>query len=205
MKFTDANIGAPGRCNDASVFGRSMLADVVQHPIYARHRIIINNTTIQAHLIADSAFPLPATMMKPYPERIPMLPNQSSFNFRLSHCRCTVERAFGVLKNRFRCLFKNMEYNVDNAKMIVKATCILHNICVTAQDTVEIEWNTPEALYRKPSCNIQAGGSNGVREALIFFFLNNPLWLSMYTNVLWCSIYFNKWFRLLMNNLSIIW
>ena len=174
MKFTYANIGAPGRYNDASVLGRSMLADVVQHPIYAQHRIIMNKTTIQVHLIAGSAFPLSATMMKPYPERIPMLPNQSSFNFRLSHCRSTVERAFSALKNRFRCLFTNLEYDIDHAKIIVKATCILHNMCVTAQDSVEIEWNTPEALHRKPAYNLQVGGSNGIRKALTFFLLNNP-------------------------------
>ena len=34
LKFTYANIGAPGRCNDSSVFTRSNLAEVTENPIY---------------------------------------------------------------------------------------------------------------------------------------------------------------------------
>ncbi|CAL1548887.1 unnamed protein product, partial [Lymnaea stagnalis] len=67
--------------------------------------------------------------MKPFPERLPMPQNQSIFNYRLSYCRCTVERAFGHLKNRFRLLHKKLEFDLDHIKLIIKAAFILHNIC----------------------------------------------------------------------------
>ena len=175
LKFTYVNVGAPGRCNDASVYSRSTLMEILQLPIYAQHNLNINNTIIQPHLIGDSAFPLSKTLMKPYPERTRPPPDQSLFNYRLSHCRCTVEQSFGSLKNRFRCLYKKLEYDIDNSKTIIKALCILHNICVDARDSIEIEWDTIEPVHKKPLCNIQMGGAAGVREALSVFFSQNPL------------------------------
>ena len=93
-----------GRFNDASVYNRSTLAEIIRDPIYSRYQLRIGRTNVYPHLIGDSAFPLPQHLMKPYPEREFMPQNQSLFNYRLSHCRCTVERAFGHIKNRFHLL-----------------------------------------------------------------------------------------------------
>ncbi|CAF3068258.1 unnamed protein product [Rotaria sp. Silwood2] len=175
LKFTYVNVGAPGRCNDAFVYGRSTLYEILQGLDYAQYHLTINNTRIQPHIIADSAFPLSRNLMKPFIERIGMPPNQSLFNFRLSHCRSTVERAFGHLKNRFRSIHKKMEYNIEHIKIIIKATCVLHNICIKSQDTIEIDWNIQESIYKKPACGIQTTGAATVREALTQYLIQNPI------------------------------
>ncbi|CAF4211088.1 unnamed protein product, partial [Rotaria sordida] len=108
LKFIYVNIGAPDRCNDANVYTRSSLYELLQGNIYAENYITINNTHIQSHVIADSAFPLSKNLMKPYTERFDMLNDQSVFNYRLSRCRSSIERAFGHLKNRFRSIHKKM-------------------------------------------------------------------------------------------------
>ena len=154
---------------------RSNLAEVIQNPIYAAHFITVNNSPIQSHLIADSAFPLARTLLKPYAERPNMPRRNTLFNYRLSRCRSSVERAFGSLKNRFRCLHKKIEYSLDNTKLLIKAAIILHNICIMENDGVDVDWEMPVSVYKKPSCNAQSSDGSDVRDALTVFFLNNPL------------------------------
>lgn len=175
LKFTYLNVGAPGRCNDASVYNRCTLGELVRDPIYARNYLTVNNINIQAHLIGDSAFPLSQRLMKPFPERVNMPQAQRYFNYRLSHCRSTIERAFGHVKNRFRSLHKKLEYDLDHTKSIIKAAFILHNICVDAQDSVEIEWNQVRVVYKKTGCAVQSTAAVNIRNALCVFFLQNPL------------------------------
>jgi len=113
--------------------------------------------------------------MKPYTENGKLTPDQTRFNYRLSRCRNTVERAFGHLKLRFRSIHKKMEYSIENVKTIVKAACILHKICIDAQDSVEIDWNSTEPLYTKPVCSTSTARAITVREALTYYFSQNPI------------------------------
>ena len=175
LEFTYVNVGAPGRCNDASVFSRSNLADVIQLPIYQNHFITVNQVKVQCHLIADSAFALDRTLMKPFPIRPDMPKENATFNYRLSKCRCSVERAFGLLKNRFRLLHKKLEFDLDNTKVIIKAAAVLHNICIANGDSFENDWDVPEKLYKKPACSATTFDGVDVRHAITQYFLLNPL------------------------------
>ncbi|CAF1275018.1 unnamed protein product [Adineta steineri] len=78
---------APGRCNDSSAFTCSKLYGVMQNQMYANQYIMINNVKLHANLIADSAFPLSTTLLKPYSDRSQMPKKYSLFNYRLSRCR----------------------------------------------------------------------------------------------------------------------
>ncbi|CAF1470821.1 unnamed protein product [Rotaria magnacalcarata] len=175
LKFTYINIGAPGRCNDSYVYSQSRVLDVMKNPIYAQNYLTIQNTNIQAHLIGDSAFPLSKNLMKPYTQRPNMPQDQTLFNYRLSRCRSAIERSFGHLKSRFRCLHKKLEYDVENAKILIKAVCILHNICIDAQDDVDTDWNITVPPYNKPNCNLRTLGGPDMRDALAYYFVQYPL------------------------------
>ncbi len=175
LLFTYTNIGAPGRSNDSSIYNRSSLAQIIEAPIYDNHFMMINNIKIRCHLIADSAFSLNKTLIKPFPERPNMPKEYSNFNYRLSRARCSVERAFGALKNRFRLLHKKIEFDIKNITNLVKAAVILHNICILSGDKDEIEWQTPTNLHKKPSCNIHTNDGTDVRLSLVNFFSINPL------------------------------
>ncbi|CAF4749204.1 unnamed protein product [Rotaria socialis] len=175
LGFTYINVGAPGRCNDASVYSRSNLSDVIKNSIYEDHYMTVNNTKIQSHLIADSAFALDQTLLEPFPDRIDMPRQHRMFNYRLSRCRSTVERAFGMMKNRFRILHKKMEFNLDNTINIIKTAVIMHNICILHGDVEDILWHQPYPVHKKPSCPITTTNGIGVREAMIQYFEQNPL------------------------------
>jgi hypothetical protein len=86
-----------------------------------------------------------------------------------------VERAFGALKNRFRCLRKRLEFGMANINMLIKATTILHNLCILSGDNVDIDWNIPETIYKKQACNTVTSGGVDTREAMTLFFEQNPL------------------------------
>lgn len=157
----------------ASIFNQCILSDVMKDPIYANHFMMINNIKIQSHLIADSAFGLNATVMKPVSERSNMPKQYSIFNYRLSRTRCSVERAFVSLKCLFRLLHMKLGFKLKNITSMIKAAVILHNLSITNNDKNEIDWDTPTVTYKKPSCNVHTNGGSDVREALVNYFIQN--------------------------------
>ncbi|KAK7896820.1 hypothetical protein WMY93_022145 [Mugilogobius chulae] len=78
-------------------------------------------------LLGDSAYPLLPWLMKPYPEGAAVTADQINFNFKLSQARMAVERAFGRLKGRWRCLLKECDAHITFVSRIVSACCVLHN------------------------------------------------------------------------------
>ena len=44
---------------------------------------------------------------------------QKKFNKTLSSARVTIERAFGLLKGRWRCLLKRLDHEIENIAEIV--------------------------------------------------------------------------------------
>ena len=78
-------------------------------------------------MIGDDALPLREWMMKPF-SLCNMTDKERIFNYHLSRARYVVENAFGILANRFRCLLMTMYWTPENAKHLVMATVVLHNI-----------------------------------------------------------------------------
>ena len=69
-------------------------------------------------------------MMTPY--RNPTTPAEKKYNEKHCKVRNVVERCFGVLKNRFRCIIgsRGLHYTPMKATQIINACCALHNIWV---------------------------------------------------------------------------
>ncbi|KAH6923842.1 hypothetical protein HPB50_007788 [Hyalomma asiaticum] len=65
---------------------------------------------------------------------------RQAFNYHLSSARRVVENAFGRLKARFRILHKGLEADIDNVNRIIRACCILHNICEELSDHCDVTW-----------------------------------------------------------------
>lgn len=51
-----------------------------------------------------------------------------------------VERAFGMLKCRFRVLLKRCDQLLENMPSIVAACLTLHNICIVHKDALDVTW-----------------------------------------------------------------
>lgn len=94
-------------------------------------------------ILGDAAYPLLPWLMKPFRETR-ATQEQINFNYRLSQARMTVERAFGRLKGRWRCLLKQNETHITLVSQVISACCVLHNFCEAHNEEYNEEGNIVE-------------------------------------------------------------
>ena len=135
LKFIHATVGYPGSIHDARVLRLSGLYDFAENEqILSGPMRNINGTEIGPLLAGDSAYPLTNWLMKPFPDRGRLTAEQRKFNLKFSALRCVVERAFGMLKSRWRIILKKIEQKTTTLKRTVIVACVLHNICIERGD-----------------------------------------------------------------------
>jgi len=69
--------------------------------------------------------------MTPVPNAVPGTP-EFRYNTKQMKTRSLIERCNGLLKMRFRCLFKHrvLHYSPEVCSKIINACTVLHNMCV---------------------------------------------------------------------------
>ncbi|KAK3910190.1 Protein ANTAGONIST OF LIKE HETEROCHROMATIN PROTEIN 1 [Frankliniella fusca] len=127
-RFIDVCIGFPGSCHDMRVLRHSGLFRAGVYP--PRGYFIIGDGGYQC-------LRKPITLITPY-RNVNLTPDQLSFNFHLSKARSVVERTFGLLQARFRVMYhRALEVKFPKAVKVITAACVLHNICIDAEDFVD--------------------------------------------------------------------
>jgi len=91
------------------------------------------------HILGDAAYKLHENLIVPYRDNGHLTPRQKNFNFCHSSARVAIERAFGLLKTRFRSLRTVLAMDrVDLIPMFIIACCVMHNICLLRGDEIEL-------------------------------------------------------------------
>lgn len=134
LSFTDVTCSYPGSVHDARVFSNSEI-----HEMCGNVSFFPDHT----HLVGDSAYPLLVNVMVPYKNNGHLGRRQVNFNKRLSQTRVCIERAFGLLKGRFRRL-KFFDANVIKIPLYVLAACVLHNICIKEGDIFDFNLDSTD-------------------------------------------------------------
>jgi hypothetical protein len=63
---------------------------------------------------------------------------QQRFNYRQSKARSVIERAFGMMKTRWRStLFRALEVKPTFAPQVIASCAFLHNVCLNNGDTLD--------------------------------------------------------------------
>lgn len=179
-RFLDFDVGWPGKCHDSFVFESSYLYTKLENgTFFPNVKRMINGVEIPVLIVADSAYSLSETIMKPYPEGTATA-SQRCFNECLSRARIHVEHAFGRLKGRWRTLMKRNDSKTSNLKYIVIACIVLHNFC----ESLNLQCNTPprtETLEQPQeevnnAIQMEVGQNNGehIRMALERFINQLP-------------------------------
>ncbi|KAL6420744.1 hypothetical protein ACFW04_013865 [Cataglyphis niger] len=91
--FIHCFVGHPGSVHDKRVFRFSELQDWLGNP---------EKFPDDCHILGDAAYKLHQNVIVPYRDNGHLTPRQINFNFCHSSARIVIERAFGLLKTRFR-------------------------------------------------------------------------------------------------------
>ncbi|KAJ4927645.1 hypothetical protein JOQ06_015452 [Pogonophryne albipinna] len=153
-RFIDIFVGYPGSVDDAGILKNS--------PIYTRGTYPPPGYFI----LADGGSPClqePLALITPYKRPVRGMAEQR-FNYHHSRGRSIIERAFGVLKTRFRSIFlEALEVHPKFVPKVVTACVILHNICVGVGDDLPPEDAALEEVNQPPAAH--EGGGESERGA----------------------------------------
>ena len=135
-KFLYFEVGAPGRVGDSTIWNASKLKRALESGYLQTPPPMTTYNSpvpIPSLIVADSAFALSPTLMKPYSER-GIDQEKRIFNYRLSRARRIVENAFGILACRFGIYQSAIKVAPERGKQFVLATIALHNFLRIAKD-----------------------------------------------------------------------
>ena len=117
---------------------------------------VIDGYKIRPLLIRDRAYPANTWLVKPLSNNLSLSQEQKKFNRFLSSARVVVERAFGILKARWRYLLNCIDHNIENLSDVIKSCCVLHNICQMIGDSYIDNYDVLEhTLQRERERRIQ--------------------------------------------------
>ncbi|XP_067208240.1 putative nuclease HARBI1 isoform X2 [Linepithema humile] len=151
-RFTHCTTGHVGSVHDQRVFRLSEVNDYLQDPV---------KFPDDSHLLGDAAYNIHEHLMVPFRDNGHLTNRQKNYNFCHSSARMAIERAFGMLKGRFRNLLTVLDMErVDLIPDFIMACCVLHNICslknddfqITEQNVFEIVSESNEQLTNE-TCN----------------------------------------------------
>lgn len=124
--FTYCHAGDVGSVHDSRVLKNCSLG---------RHIVDNEYFPNNSHIIADAAYTIHPHIMVPFRDNGHLTARQQNFNFCLSSTRMAIERAFGLLKVRFRILLDCLPLtDMKKIPQVIIACCVLHNICMLQND-----------------------------------------------------------------------
>jgi len=103
------------------------------------------------HLLGDAGYKIFRHLLTPFDEdEAYQDPKKRRYNYKLSQTRITVERAFGILKNRYRIRLGKVQQKTPTSVTNVIVSCMaLHNLMVDLKDTYPVGGVDPDPL---PPC-----------------------------------------------------
>eukprot|EP00983_Pelagomonas_calceolata_P056435 1144585-Pelagomonas_calceolata.AAC.1 len=122
MRFMDVHVGRTGRSHDYSVLESTPLWEKLSDPsdsltqLFENASVEIDGVDVPLQLLGDSAYPSKQYLLPAFRDSQAARSSlRKRFNDKHTTTRNVVERAFGVLKKRWRCLLTRMSLSIHNA------------------------------------------------------------------------------------------
>ncbi|KAK3911581.1 Putative nuclease [Frankliniella fusca] len=130
LQFRDIHVGEPGSLHDSRIFRRSPVS----------RKLLEDETLVDQdeHILGDSAYILTNKVLTPFRNNGDLTPLQTNYNRRLSSSRSMVERAFGLLKMKWRRLFFLLARNPEIVVRTIAAFVMLHNFILMRGEPPEV-------------------------------------------------------------------
>ena len=141
-RFLNLAVGAPGSTHDARLLRHTNVYKEIMDGKVLPNKVINlgdNYGEIPLVTIGDSAFPRFPWLLKAYRENTPD-EKERYYNTKLHSARVVTENAYGMLKGRWRILYKKTEMKLYNLKYVVMACVMLHNLCIATNDPCNPRW-----------------------------------------------------------------
>ncbi|XP_061642452.1 biogenesis of lysosome-related organelles complex 1 subunit 1 isoform X2 [Phyllopteryx taeniolatus] len=110
----------PGSAHDSFILDNSVIPSVFE-----------GDAPMDGWLLGDNGYQLKPWLMTPYITATTK--RQRAFNHIFGRARSVIERTFGLLKMRFRCLDRSggtLQYSPKSVSAFFVACCVLHNIAI---------------------------------------------------------------------------
>ncbi|XP_066585450.1 putative nuclease HARBI1 [Prorops nasuta] len=171
LKFLHVYCGEAGSVHDMRVFRLSNIIDMLND----------TNFPCNSHILGDAAYEIQKYVMVPFKDNGHLSQDQIKFNTILSSSRMIIERAFGLLKGRFRSILDKLPMTKTNQiPRYIITCCILHNICILRNDMLD---NIPILVKQRSDNRVNFNTSNintlkaeGIcKRNAIMYLLNNEI------------------------------
>ncbi|KAJ8368733.1 hypothetical protein SKAU_G00087610 [Synaphobranchus kaupii] len=137
-KFLDIFVGYPGSVHDTCIMKNSTFYRTQQYP------------PTGYIILGDGGYPCldkPIGLITPYKEPVRGR-TESCFNYHHSRGRSIVERAFGVMKTRWRStLFKALEVRPTFSPVGIATCAFLHNVCLENEDMLDPDDDVAQDIF----------------------------------------------------------
>ena len=128
LYFSDVATGFPGSMHDTRVLRQTNLSERAESGVIFDITVKkIRNVEVRPLILGDGRYPLRNWLVKPFNFTAALSEKEKRFNRVLSSSRVSVERAFGLLKGRWRCLLTTLDANIKNVPDVIICCFILHN------------------------------------------------------------------------------
>ncbi|CAL9708123.1 unnamed protein product [Knipowitschia caucasica] len=167
-KFLDIFVGYPGSVHDTRILKNSSFYLARRYPP-------------SYFILGDGGYPClegPIALITPYREPVNGRA-QRKFNYHLSRARSIVERAFGIMKTRWRStLFRALEVKPTFAPQVIASCAFLHNVCLDNGDVLEPDSDAtdildPELPLHEAAEEYERAGT-AIRDRLAVLFNEDP-------------------------------
>ena len=129
----------PGSSHDSFILANSTIPAIFE-----------GNPPLDGWLLGDNGYPLKTWLMTPF--LMPATVREMAFNRKHTQTRSVIERTFGILKMRFRCLDRSggtLQYGPQKVAAFFVACCVLHNIAMNHGCVDDINEDRLEDLMRR--------------------------------------------------------
>lgn len=154
LKITNIVAHWRGSTHDSRIFNESQL------------KRNFEDSRFHGRLLGDSGYACTSYLFTPLLN--PITRKEQLYNYAHIRTRNSIERCFGVWKNRFLCLLTGFRTSLENTKMYIVVLAVLHNIAIELNEECFNDNDNDEHLPQPPMAIIQSNTLRGASVRALF-------------------------------------
>jgi hypothetical protein len=126
-RFSYVCVAAPGCVNDARVYAKTSLKQMV------------DDLSVDKYVVADNEYIPTEHLLTPFSGSHKSAHGHDAYNFFLSQLRIKIEQSFGLMTTKWQILRKSLQVKLSNVGNVVMAVARLHNFTINQRPGLSSE------------------------------------------------------------------